>query len=232
MKKQANLRTRPIKRVVAIGDSITYGACATHESKRWVNLTVRMLEEAQGSGIELINKGISANVLTPECPSYEYSGNLAGLERVDSDVILLDPDMVFIAYGLNDSRGGTGPEVFKEEYQKLIDRIQAKINPVIVLVNTYYMHEEFYKNCEHWDKSDYDTTDIYNLIIKQLSEKNNLIYADIYSAQVGVDWSVGSDHCHPNDLGHRLIANRVFEAIARKCSFTAQNDSNNSIYGG
>ena len=34
-------------------------------------------------------------------------------------------------------------------------------------------------------------------------------------------WIIDEDHCHPNDLGHRLIANRVFEAIARNCSFVA-----------
>ena len=223
MRKQTDIRNQPIKRIVAIGDSITYGACATQESKRWVNLTAQMLGEAQGSAIELINNGISANVLTPECPSYEFSSKPCGLERVETDIISYDPDMIFIAYGLNDSRGGTPPEVFRREYQKLIDRIQSKISPVIVVINTYYMHEEFYKSCEHWEESDYDTTDIYNLVIRHLTEKNHLIYADIYSAQSGVDWSVSGDHCHPNDLGHRLIANRVFEAIARNCSFTARN---------
>ena len=29
------------------------------------------------------------------------------------------------------------------------------------------------------------------------------------------------DHAHPNDLGHRIIANKVFEAIVRNCSFVA-----------
>jgi len=37
-----------------------------------------------------------------------------------------------------------------------------------------------------------------------------------------VDWIIDQDHCHPNDLGHRLIANRVFEAIVRNCSFVAR----------
>ena len=32
---------------------------------------------------------------------------------------------------------------------------------------------------------------------------------------------VDEDHCHPNDLGHRIIADRVFEAIVRNCSFVA-----------
>jgi hypothetical protein len=72
-----------------------------------------------------------------------------------------------------------------------------------------------------WDQGNYDVTEIYNLVIEQLSEENGLILADVYSAEVGVDWIIDMDHCHPNDLGHRIIANRVFEAITRNCSFVA-----------
>ena len=48
-----------------------------------------------------------------------------------------------------------------------------------------------------------------------------MILADVYSAETGVDWIIDEDHCHPNDLGHRIVANRVFEAIVRNCSFVA-----------
>ena len=78
-------------------------------------------------------------------------------------------------------------------------------------------HREFYKDCEHWDKSDYQLTEEYNLVIRQLAEQNGLWYADVYAAQQGVDWLVCPDHCHHNDLGHQLIANRVFETIVRRC---------------
>jgi lysophospholipase L1-like esterase len=79
-----------------------------------------------------------------------------------------------------------------------------------------------YHNCPHWERSSYDVTEVYNLVIAQLARANGAILADVYAAEVGVDWLVDQDHCHPNDLGHRLIANRVFEAIARNCSFVAR----------
>jgi hypothetical protein len=60
------------------------------------------------------------------------------------------------------------------------------------------------------------------MFVRQIVEAHGLIYADIYAAEQGVDWIIDEDHCHPNDLGHRLIANRVFEAIARNCSFVAR----------
>ena len=220
-RRQTDMRAEPVRRIVALGESTTWGYSASAKERCWVNQVAHMLQAFQGQEIELINQGIGSNVLTPECPSYPFSAKPAALERVDGDLIALEPDLVLLSYGLNDSRGGTPPEVFRRAYQELIDRIRARIDPVIVLVNTYCMHEVLYTHCEHWEESSYELTEVYNLVIEQLAEANGAILADIYAAEVGVDWIVDEDHCHANDLGHRLIANRVFEAIVRNCSFVA-----------
>jgi lysophospholipase L1-like esterase len=220
--RQKDMRSEPVRRIIALGESSTWGYSVSSKDKCWVNLVVSMLEEFQGVKIELINQGIGSNVLTPECPSYEHSAKPSALERIDKDVINLNPDLLFISYGLNDSRGGTTVEVFRKAYQKLIDRIRAKIAPLIVALNTYYMHEVLYHQCPGWEESNYDVTEAFNLVIKQIAEANDLILADIYSSEVGVDWIIDMDHCHPNDLGHRIVANKVFEAITRNCSFVAK----------
>ena len=230
-KRQEDLRSEQVKRVVALGESITWGYSVSEKSKCWVNQVVTMLEEFQGSKIALINQGIGSNVLTAECPAYEFSVKPAALDRVDGELIAHKPDMVFLSYGLNDARGGTPPEVFRSAYQQLINRIRPKIDPVIVLLNCYYVHEILYTQCEHWKESSYDGTEVYNLVIEQLAQANGLILADVYSAEVGVDWIIDQDHCHPNDLGHRIIANRVFEAIVRNCSFVARTMPKTSLIG-
>lgn len=219
-KRQDDLRSEPVRRIVALGESTTWGYSVSAKECCWVNQVVALLQEFQGAPIELINQGIGSNVLTPECPNYPYSARPSALERLDDDVIALEPDMVLLSYGLNDARGGTTPEVFRRAYQTLIDRIRAAGDPTIVILNSYYMHEEMYR-WDRWTHSDYDVTEVFNLVIEQLAEANGLILADIYAAEVGVDWVVDPDHCHPNDLGHRLIAHRVFEAIVRHCSFVA-----------
>ena len=216
MKKEIQ-SLQDITRVVALGDSITYGRSASAPELCWVNLTVRMLEKWKGGPVVLMNKGISGNILCRETPAYEFAATPCGLERLHRDVIEQKPDLLFIAYGLNDSRGGTSPLVFRRDYQRMIDEIRKEIDPAIVCLNLYYMHREFYRNCERWDHSDYQLTEEYNLIIRQLAEGNGLWYADVYAAQQGADWLVCPDHCHPNDLGHQLIANRVFETIIRHC---------------
>lgn len=206
-----------IGRIVAFGDSVTFGLSASSPEKCWASLTAKMLETWKGSPVTLLNKGIGSSILCRETPAYEFAANPCGLERLHKDVIAEKPDLLLVAYGLNDSRGGTSPAVFRRDYQRMLDEIRREIQPAIVCLNLYYMHPEFYTGCEHWDHSSYQITEEYNLVLRQLTEQNGLWYADVYAAQQGVDWLVCPDHCHPNDLGHQLIANRVFETIVRHC---------------
>lgn len=202
-------------KIVAIGDSITYGMCASRPENQWVNLLAAMLEKWLGSPVQLCNRGISGNILCVDTPAYAFASKPTGLERLHRDIIQEAPDLLLIAYGLNDSRGGTSPAVFRRDYQNMLDTIRAQIDPVIVALDLFCMHESFYKDCENWNYSDYDVAEEFNLIIRQLARKNGLIFADVYSAMYGIPAAVSEDHCHPNDLGHRIIANTVFEAILR-----------------
>ncbi|MDA0840509.1 MAG: SGNH/GDSL hydrolase family protein, partial [Planctomycetota bacterium] len=206
-KRQQDMRAEPVQRIVALGESTTWGYSVSSKDKCWVNRVVRSLEECQGTPIEFYNKGIGSNVLTPECPSYQHSAKPSALERLDKDVIDLQPDMVFLSYGLNDSRGGTTLEVFRRAYQELVDRIRAVMDPTIVILNTYYMHEVLYDH-KIWGASNYEVTGEYNELIAEFAKTNHLILADIYSGEVGVDWIIDNDHCHPNDVGHMIVANR------------------------
>jgi len=220
-RRQVDRRSEPVKRIVVFGESTAWGYSVSTKEKCWANRVARYIEEFQGEPVELINQGIGGNVITPECPAYLQSARPSALERVDGDVIALKPDLLFISYGLNDSRGGTTPAVFRKAYQQILDRIRAQIDPLIVILNMWYMKEELY-SAEPWHHSDHDVTDVFNLVIKQIAEANDLILADVYSAEVGVDWIIDNDLCHPNDLGHFVVANRVFQAIVRNCTFVAR----------
>ena len=99
-RRQRDLRPGPVQRIVALGDSSTWGYAVSAREKCLVNQVTTMLEEFQGSPIELINQGIGSNVLTTECPSYEHSAKPAALERVDAELIAYNPDLVFLSYGL------------------------------------------------------------------------------------------------------------------------------------
>lgn len=229
MNGQKDMRAEKINTMAALGESSTWGYTVSDKKNCWVNRLGAMIQKFQGKPVNIINQGIGSNVLTKLCPSYKYSNGAAAIDRINGDIIKYDPELIILSYGLNDSRGGTQIRDYIMEYQKLIDIIKQSSNAVIVLVNTYYMHEYLYTNCPNWEQSDYNITEIFNLALKQLADNNDLIYADIYSAEVGVDWIIDDDHCHPNDLGHFLIANRIFEAIVRNCSFTAATMPRKSI---
>ena len=219
--RQIDLRSEPVRRMVAIGESTTWGYSVSDKGHCWVNRVAAMIEQWQGAPLEFVNQGIGSNVITTECPAYQHSVGPAALERVDGDVIALNPDLVLISYGLNDSRGGTTTAMFRDAMRELIGRIREEVDPLIVLLNTYYMHEVCYEY-PNWAHSDYDVTEVFNVVTRQVAEETGCILADIYSAEIGVDWIIDEDHCHPNDLGHFLVANRVFEAIARNCTFVAR----------
>jgi len=69
--KQNDMRSKTVKRIVALGDSITWGFCASKKERCWVNLVVAMIEDYQESKVELINQGIAANILTTLSPAYK-----------------------------------------------------------------------------------------------------------------------------------------------------------------
>lgn len=223
MRNIKDLRKDPVNTIVALGDSCTWGYSVLEKEQCWVNRVTSMLELFQGQKIRLVNQGIGSNVLTPLCPSYEASSKPCGLERLEKDVLIHKPDLLFIGYGLNDSRAGTAPEVFQSEYQKLLDIVREQCpDTLIVLLNLYCMHECMYEGGEpDWNKSNHHVTAVYNGIIEQLAMDNACIFADIYASTAGVYWMVEEDHCHPSILGHQVIANKVFEAIVRNSSFAA-----------
>lgn len=228
--RQQDRRSEPVRRIVALGESTTWGYSVSHKDRCWVNVFARSIEQWQGEPVELVNQGIGSNVITTECPAYRHSAGPAALERVDGDVIALKPDMVLLSYGLNDSRGGTTPAVFRDALRELIRRIREGCDTLIVLLNTYYMHEVCYELGE-WNHSDYDVTEVFNLVTQQVADETGCLLADIYAAETGVDWIIDEDHCHPNDLGHLLVANRVFETVVRNCSFVARTMPKESLIG-
>ena len=66
-----------------------------------------------------------------------------------------------------------------------------------------------------------------NLILTQLlqrtADKLDLLYAEVSAAQGGAEWMIcspsGEGDLHANDLGHRVIANKIFEVLANNCSW-------------
>jgi len=217
--QRRDMRSTPFTTLVVLGESTVAGACASEERFRWVNVVADLISEFQGQPVRLYNRGIGANAISPRSPGYEASAKPSALERYREDVIALQPDLFILAYGLNDMRAGMHPEEFREDMQAIISEVQAACDPVTVLTTVYHMSA--YDLYPPYHQGSPEATGVYNEVIRQLAVANGCLLADIYAAQGGADWVVHPDTVHANDLGHRLIGHRVFEAIATHCSGVA-----------
>jgi lysophospholipase L1-like esterase len=126
-------------------------------------------------------------------------------------VIAFRPDLVVIAYGLNDMRAGMKVEEFRAEMAGIIARLQAALAPLLVIANVYHLSSfQFYPPFHHGSKT---KTLAYNRTLAELAKEKGCVYADVWSAEGGKDYLVHQDTVHANKVGNMLIAHKVFEAI-------------------
>lgn len=129
------------KKIVFFGDSVTEGCFELYPTsygfdtvrrsdKAYPSLVTRMLKEKYGENIISVNAGRSG----------DSSKN--GLERTERDVLSHKPDIVTIAFGLNDI---FRPEHFEKSINGILEKITASgAKTVLVtpnMLNTY-IHEE------------------------------------------------------------------------------------------
>jgi lysophospholipase L1-like esterase len=219
MSKKKDYHKKPFEEMVVLGESHVAGGFASSEERWWVNILARMIEDFQGMSLKLFNRGIGANAISPRSPGYENSAKPSAMERYQKDVIALDPDLFILSYGLNDMRAGMPPEEFREEMARIIEDVQKECSPVTVLTTVYYMSA--YDLYPPYSVGSIEATEVYNVVIRQLARRYDCLLADIWDAEGQADWVIHPDTVHANDLGHQLIANRVFQAIATNCSSVA-----------
>lgn len=210
-------RKREFRKMVTLGESITAGGWSSSRELCWASQLAELISEFQNEPVHLINSGIGANLISTRSPGYSLSGKPAASERIEKHVIAHNPDLVIISYGLNDARGGTPQALFREEMVSIINRIRKECPPLIVLLVPYYM-TDFNLGGETWGHANLDIFKQFNCLIAEVAKSSDCLFADVLSANGETDWMVHYDGCHANDLGHRIIANRIFEVLAQNCS--------------
>jgi lysophospholipase L1-like esterase len=209
------------RKLVTLGESITAGGWSTSPQRCWASVLATLINDFQATPVTLFNAGIGANVISTRSPSYPYSGKPAASERLDKHVFAQNPDLLVISYGLNDARGGTPLHVFTEELESLVRRVRERIDPLIVLLGPYYM-VDFALGGRTWGHADLALFYQFNEAVRRVAETENCLFVDVLAANGETEWMVHYDGVHANDLGHRVIANRVFEVLAQNCSCLAK----------
>ena len=206
------------------GESTTAGGWSSCRERCWAAQLARLINEFQHVPVQLVNMGIGANVISTKSPGYPYSGKPAADERLDAHILghtanfnPVEPDLLVISYGLNDARGGTPIDMFCEELTDLVRRVRERIQPLIVLPGPYYMND-FTLGGAEWSHADLALFYAYNDAIRDTAAGLDCLFVDLLESYRDADWLVHHDGCHANDLGHRLVANKIFEVLASNCS--------------
>ena len=214
-------RDRPFDVLVTLGESTTAGGWSSDPSRCWASRLAALITTIQGQPVQLINSGIGANVISTRSPAYPHSGKPAASERLDKHVIAHRPDLLVISYGLNDARGGTPLGLFVQEMEKVIDGVRAACQPLIVLPGPYFM-TDFSVGGDAWTRGSLELFAAYNDAIAGLARAQDCLFVDLLTAYGQAPWLVHHDGVHANDVGHMVVANRIFEVLARHCSGLAR----------
>jgi lysophospholipase L1-like esterase len=207
----------PFRKMVALGESTTAGGWSSKRERCWVSVLAALISDFQDEPVECVNSGLGANVISHRSPMYKHSGRPAADERLEKHVFAHEPDLVLVSYGLNDARGGTPLPLFVEALTSVTTSIQAHTGALMVLVGPYFM-TDFKRSAPRWDKADLPTFHSFNGAVGALAAEHDWLYVDVLTANGETPWMMHYDGVHANDLGHRIIANRIFEVLAQNCS--------------
>ncbi|MDF2570216.1 MAG: GDSL-like Lipase/Acylhydrolase family protein [Sporomusa sp.] len=177
-------------KVVAIGDSITYGFPYT-PNLAWGNLVSKEL------GISIINKGVNGDTS-------------AGMEeRFICDVISCSPSHVIITGGTNDACAGVEAEEVYDNICHMVElALQYGVTPIIgIPIPCNYSRDECILSLYRADMREYAMT-------------NNIGMIDFYTAFMDSEsrqtkTKLYADVLHPNEEGYRIMANVASNFLTR-----------------
>jgi lysophospholipase L1-like esterase len=206
------LRTRGSLRIVAYGDSITYGLGSSHMQKLgpyqppWVNLLVGELRKRWNDpDIALYNASQSGADST-------WAKNLAG--RM---VASLHPDLVLIAFGQNDF-WSISPDAFAENIAGVMRAIrQTNPQSEFLLVSTMRFDPAYTTNPEYWNTVSAYETRLRSMVAQgvQLVDMTAISGA-VFAAKAPRDCL--NDPLHPNDYLSRWYAQSLVAALSPEAS--------------
>ena len=186
--------------IVYLGGSITEGAQAQPQPTHcYAYLSARAFAErfmADRSQPRYINAGISG---TP---------SVLGIARLEQDVLVHQPDIVFVEFAVNDSNQPVPRTIYESMVRKLL---AAPSQTAVVLLFTFT--ESGYSCQPHMQQigKHYD--------LPMISVKDALQPAIMLKQITWRDYS--SDYTHPNNAGHAFIAQMIDNYFAQAAATPA-----------
>ncbi|MDB1680075.1 MULTISPECIES: SGNH/GDSL hydrolase family protein [Enterococcus] len=204
------------KRILFIGDSITDCGREYNDSKDLGNgypllVAKRLSTQFPTIEFDVLNKGINGN-------------KIADLRaRFDTDCLDLEPDIVSILIGINDTWHNVNDPttfateqsmaMFEEDYRYMIEKLLEKGIKQVVLMEPFVLPEPLDR--QTWRKD----LDPKIQIIRRLAEEYHLVFVPLdgklnaLGITQGFSKYTGEDGVHPTLAGHEIIAQSWLEFV-------------------
>ena len=204
------LKSREDCKFLFYGDSISTGcnASGTHQGGNTAPymppfhmLVCNYLQEKFGSKIDVINTSVGGK------------NTNWGLENLQERVIKYSPNIVFIAFGMNDP--ATPRNVYKQMVREMIEKIHKNLpDTEIMLVSSILPNnesdEKWFANQQYFHielaelENEYSFVGLANVtVMQEYMLKNGKHYRDMTANNIN----------HPNDFGHRLYAQVILTTL-------------------
>ncbi len=205
---QEKLQRRQPLKVIALGDSLTYGF-GDFVGGGWVERLRREWMSPQGAGHILYNLGVRGDRTEQVAVRLEQEFNCRGELRNRV------PDLILLSVGVNDSarvgkptgRLYTDLDSFRQHTDHLLDMAQD-LCPVLFIGMTPIDEQKMpFMNCLYYNHLDQYR---YKEATLQACQQRNIPYLDIFDLWLsrGTDWintQLGEDGLHPNVSGYQTL---------------------------
>lgn len=173
-----------------LGGSITQGSLSSTPKTCYAYLVYEWWKKSfPNAAFSFVNGGIGGT-------TSHYGG-----ARAWKDVLRYRPDIVTVDFSVNDDAN----EFFEETYEGTLRRLLAapSFPAVVVLNNVFY---DTGKNAQDYHNRIADHYGIPHVSIK------DIVYPDVESGKI-VRADITPDNLHPNDKGHRLVADEICKLL-------------------
>ncbi len=173
-----------------LGGSITQGSLSSTPETCYAYLVYEWWKKSfPNAEFSFVNGGIGGT-------TSHYGG-----ARAWKDVLCYRPDIVTVDFSVNDDAN----EFFEETYEGTLRRLlMAPSAPAVVVLNNVFYDTG--KNAQEYHNRIADHYGIPHVSIK------DTIYPDVESGKI-VRADITPDNLHPNDKGHRLVADEICKLL-------------------
>ena len=204
-KKPLPAPEKPRRSIVFFGDSVTYGYGVDNEKESYYARISKVLRSGLFGEVTTINAGVSGD------------GSSEGLRRVTTDVTAHNPDIVIIAFGLNDCQDRSmTAEKFHSNITNMIAAMPSRTLIVLATSNSFLETGQ-----STWEDLN-DSLDPFMDEIRSIARERELSLIDvnqIWKDQLKRDSrhmeSFYIDPTHPSAKGHGVIYEAYMNVLRR-----------------